>query len=458
MIEKLNDLETLLPIVRLQVWHLDKRGQSKAVNKQLSEYLSQTTLFTDWTITPASVEGTRDQYVPIEVDLTFRATSNPDQESSNVSLRWLFQSSLSTEIESFFSQRSTKPIQMNVFPLGHETTEDIKEKFTHFHIFFSLQHDSNLAIEDFVGTDRTVLTEGLRVVGCALNTHALLVEKGVGQEVLEGKFSLTQLWSNLKKKMSNTTLSHELTTHYGNDEGKIDEYMPEIKSCLQETLTSLKLFQDLASQVQVCATVIAERDPRLSSSNEEVHLALIQANLATIAFTDYRKNMTTVLQKLERKYSNEMRSSTFLFGFALAVIVVATTVCTGGLSIGAAACGGLLGLDQGVKWNKAHNKDGAVGQLDKTIDNVADALKDVKVALAAIYCSDILKMPLQSMGIRERVKILKDLGIDMKELNPESIYDRELVRMRMERFVDAQERFKDERDTVLRDAKLKVVK
>jgi hypothetical protein len=66
MIEIIDHIEPPAQVVRLQVWHLDKLGRAKAVNRELSDYLAQTTLFSDWTITPAPAESTRDHYVPIE--------------------------------------------------------------------------------------------------------------------------------------------------------------------------------------------------------------------------------------------------------------------------------------------------------------------------------------------------------------------------------------------------------
>lgn len=67
MSQTIDHVETLPQVVRLQVWHLDNRGQRRAVNKQLSEHLTNTSLFQDWIVTPAPARITRDHYVPIEV-------------------------------------------------------------------------------------------------------------------------------------------------------------------------------------------------------------------------------------------------------------------------------------------------------------------------------------------------------------------------------------------------------
>jgi hypothetical protein len=199
-------------------------------------------------------------------------------------------------------------------------------------------------------------------------------------------------------------------------------------------------------------------------SKEEVHLALIQTSLAIMVFAEHRKNMMDVLKKLEAKYNKDFKSSRNLGGFGLLIFALAAAPFTAGLSLpwlGAAAAGGcslgglVIGIDQGFKLSGACKKESAVGQLDKTIDNLLDALQDAKVGLASVYCCYILQMPLESMGTRERLEILKKLGIDMKELSKDNIYEQELIKLRMGRFIEAHKAFKDEREAVLRDAGLK---
>ncbi|QPC69298.1 hypothetical protein HYE68_000050 [Fusarium pseudograminearum] len=467
MIEIVDHIETPTPVVRLQVWHLDRRGQSRVVNKQLMEHLAKTTLFQDWSITPSLACATRDHYVPIEVDLAFRKTGDPDQESSDVSLRWNFNNNLATKVQSFFQERATKPIQMNVFPVDRNLANEIRLRFTNFHLFFSLELDFSLTIGDSLGIDRNGLTETLRVAGCAFNAHASLMSNGVditgiGKEILTGKLTIGQLWLSLKEKMANTPLSQQLAMHYGNDAANSDEDMEEVKTCWQESLRSLEIFQSLAGQIKTyISNIIGDR---AAVSKEEVHLALIQTNLATIAFAGHRKNVMQVLKKLEGRYNKRIRSSRYLVGFAFLVIVVAGVTLTGGMStpwlVAAASsgCGSLgvgVGIDQSLKWNKTYKKEHAVNQFNETVINLADALKDAKIGLASIYCSDILQMPLQSMGTRERIEILRKLGIDIKELKHESFYSQELIETRLRRFSRACDNFEDEREAVKRDAQLK---
>lgn len=64
-------------------------------------------------------------------------------------------------------------------------------------------------------------------------------------------------------------------------------------------------------------------------------------------------------------------------------------------------------------------------------------------------------MPFQSMGTRERIEVLKKLGVDMKELEVESIYNQELLDLRMGRFNDAYEKFHNEREAVKKNANVK---
>ncbi|KAL4725848.1 hypothetical protein ACLX1H_006522 [Fusarium chlamydosporum] len=425
----------------------------RAVNKQLSEHLTNTSLFQDWIVTPAPARITRDHYVPIEVsspaflgtigvpfpfhDLAYRDTSNPDQESSDVSLRCLFNNTLASEIQTFFNQQTTEPLQMNVFPIGDKLADDVKSAFTHFYLFFSLELDVKISVENTLSVNRNILTETM--------------------QVLQGQLKLGQAWHCLKKEMSNTELGRQIAKQYGNDDDITNEDIGKIKSCWQESVTSLELFQSLATQIKLCVSNLTG-DQRATISKEEVHLTLIQANLATIAFSDYQKHMLTVVETLQKKYEKDANSSTLLLGLAVAVVLIAGGVMTGGLGIAPIASGvvGLgLGADQSVKLRNASQKGQAVSQLDESIDNLADALKDAKIGLASIYCSEVLQMPFQSMGTRERIEVLKKLGVDMKELEVESIYNQELLDLRMGRFNDAYEKFHNEREAVKKNANVK---
>ncbi|KAM0420887.1 hypothetical protein ACHAPT_011276 [Fusarium lateritium] len=454
-----NQVENLPRVVRLQVWHLDKQGQKKAANKELSEYLASTCLLRDWIATPATAKSSRDRYVPIEVDLTFRDTSHPDQESSAVSLRCLFDGPLVPQIQAFFKQQTTEPLQMNVFPVGELLTDETKAAFTHFHLFFSLALDGNISVANAVDVDRNILTETLRVAGSTLESYATLEDTAVdltlmSADVLSGQ-SIGQVWRRLKKQ-SNTELGRQVAKHYGNGEDGTDNDAKKIKMCWQQTVDSLELFQSLATQVQLCVAKLTGSQ-RAAVSKEEVHLTLIQANLATAAFSEYQKHMLTVVEKLQGKYGKDVKSSRNLVGLAIAIILIAgTAAMTGGLGLSVGVCGAgglLLGGDQGYELSKAYRKEQAVSQLDDTIGDLADALKDAKFGLASIYCSEVLQMPLQSMGTRERIEILTNLGIDLKEVG--SVYQQELIDLRMGRFNDAYQKFRNEREAVKKDAELK---
>ncbi|UZP36823.1 hypothetical protein NXS19_004639 [Fusarium pseudograminearum] len=292
---------------------------------------------------------------------------------------------------------------MNVFPVGQNLTDEIRIRFTHLHLFFSLELDFNLAIEDSMIVDRSGLTETLRVAGCALDTHASLVNNGVdvteiGKELLKGNLNIGQLWTSLKERMSNTTtLSYQLASHYANEERNSDNNMDEIKLFWQQCLSSLEPFQSLAGQILTCISKII--DDRTAVSKEELHLALIHTNLTTIAFADHQRNVIKVLQKMKGRYNEDIKSSRYLAGFAFLVIATVGATMTGGLSTplllaaAASGCGGLgvgVGIDQGLKWCKVYSKELTVRRFDKTIDELVDALKDAKLGFASIYCSDIL--------------------------------------------------------------------
>ncbi|CAG1959736.1 unnamed protein product, partial [Fusarium graminearum] len=280
----------------------------------------------------------------------------------------------------------------------------------------------------------------------ALDTHASLVNNGVnvteiGKELLKGNLNIGQLWTSLKERMSDTTLSYQLANHYANEERNSDNDMDEIKLFWQQSLSSLEPFQSLAGQIQTCISKII--DDRTAVSEEELHLALIHTNLATIAFADHQRNVIKVLQKMKGRYNEDIKSSGYLVGFAFLVIATVGATMTGGLSTP-----WLLAAAASVK-------ELTVRRFEKTIDELVDALKDAKLGLASIYCSDILQMPLRLMGARERVEILKSLGINMKELKHESFYNQELIELRIGRFNKAYTKFDNEREAVKQDTKLK---
>lgn len=100
----------------------------------------------------------------------------------------------------------------------------------------------------------------------------------IGKELLKGNLNIGQLWTSLKERMSDTTLSYQvgrcpcrkliqfvvittpeqLANHYANEERNSDNDMDEIKLFWQQSLSSLEPFQSLAGQIQTCISKIID--------------------------------------------------------------------------------------------------------------------------------------------------------------------------------------------------------
>lgn len=83
--------------------------------------------------------------------------------------------------------------------------------------------------------------------------------------------------------------------------------------------------------------------------------------------------MLTVVETLQKKYEKDANSSTLLLGLAVAVVLIAGGVMTGGLGIAPIASGvvGLgLGADQSVKLRNASQKGQAVSQRNTSSPSI----------------------------------------------------------------------------------------
>lgn len=96
------------------------------------------------------------------------------------------------------------------------------------------------------------------------------------------------------------------------------------------------------------------------------------------------------------------------------------------------------------------------------VPQLGQALGQAQIALSALFCSQVLKMPLDLMPRTERKEILQNLGVDVTELGNEP-YVQELVVDRIKRFATVYNQFEEKRkevgcDVGLRDAKEATVK
>ncbi|KAH6988927.1 hypothetical protein BKA56DRAFT_246790 [Ilyonectria sp. MPI-CAGE-AT-0026] len=158
-------------------------------------------------------------------------------------------------------------------------------------------------------------------------------------------------------------------------------------------------------------------------------------NAATVCFGEFQKTVDGLNQMIRASYNKDRNSSSKLQGFGVILIIFGILCATSGLAVGGVvAVGGATVLtDQMGKKKKIRAKTGNVKEFEGLIGKLGDALKDAKLALTAVYCSQVLKMPLELMARNQQKIILKALGVDVEKLQtPE--YDEELVAMRMDRF------------------------
>lgn len=78
---------------------------------------------------------------------------------------------------------------------------------------------------------------------------------------------------------------------------------------------------------------------------------------------------------------------------------------------------------------------------------------DARAAVAAIFCCQVLNMPLELMGDHEKKCTLENLGIDADALSHQE-YREELIQDRIKRFCSLNEDLNKHFDNMMEDAQL----
>ena len=225
--------------------------------------------------------------------------------------------------------------------------------------------------------------------------------------------------------------------------------------------------------------------------------------VASVLFGEYEKEMEVLCKLLEAEYRGNAKNITYfwqvgftMFGAAVASslalasglgagVVAPAAVTKLAATIGTAAVGttgfGICGV-AGAKAFKRHGKRNRVPErkylhvpsistqsrrpdeltsiitVNQGIEDVRLALRNAQVAVVAIFCRQVLQVPIESMADdEERKDILRRLGIDISYLPVKiKVYTAALIQERLVDFLGAHKTVEAKQRQIAKDFQLKI--
>ncbi|KAF5124045.1 hypothetical protein E5D57_011967 [Metarhizium anisopliae] len=219
----------------------------------------------------------------------------------------------------------------------------------------------------------------------------------------------------------------------------------------------LDSFRSIIMDMTECINILSEgRKYNAAISPQLLYETIIHVRNATILFSVYEENMGTINKAMIKMETQKRRKTRLRINVALVVIFVAVTAgwFTGGLSTlvfaatGGAAAGGSAANEVSYCLDISKHKE-LIRQFDASISKLGKALGEANYALTAIYCSQVLKMPLDSEHItaHDRNVILRCLGLDVDRFQCRE-YSGGVVKSRIKRLCHAYKGFKDKSQQV----------
>ncbi|KAF4467191.1 hypothetical protein FALBO_5920 [Fusarium albosuccineum] len=480
------------PLIRLQVWCYSELGRDLSVNCALAASLSGAEV-DNWLITPArpseSPESSTDRYAPIEashdhlgnlqdpkhiirpkplaVECQFQPSTDCEAEGS---LRKLFRQTLPPLIDNFSKGRGLKPLQITMFPVGGELPDDAVQRYSHAQVLHSLAmdhtrvaHASNVRGNQLEGIARTLaaVTPEAVVAGLDLSVQIKNMVKNsmLGESPTDDWLRIKAMFSEIKMLDDTTEVLDQAVKH----ESSVDlRATPEIRASWNMVLASSYCFRKLVGDLQECISKISKGSV---VGNEDLYCIVIGMTVAMNSLSWHRKEMKTFGDLVCKEYGETKAAlwKRFLktsISFVAGVVLASATPVVGGVTtvtastvgmtttaagvVVAAGAAGLASSDIVKKW-KLGTKMNEVEDLQKLRRQLE--LGGAQIAVAAIFCGQVLSMRLDLMSRTDRKCVLQALGVDVDELKEED-YRQELVLSRIRQFCSSFEEFDRKRQEV----------
>ncbi|RSL68692.1 hypothetical protein CEP54_002733 [Fusarium duplospermum] len=421
-----------LPTVRLQFWH-DSSFPPAPGNDDLVEFMHGFNI-RPWEVHLPQVLTQRrwgDRLVPVEVDFKYRSFSRCNFAEAAVQLCRFFAHVVKRYTNELFD---TSAHIANMYPVGEAITEDVVAMFLCVELLQPLTMQSRGYIKSNPSVSHNKILDSLSLM-VEIPCRALEFEK----------MRSTSDWTALKDSILNKpSSSHDSTV----PEGVVDDWN-----------RSLAAFEDVQRLSKQIKNFIDGLSDQKYVSGGTFYTNLAQIRRAIAQFSVYQKYSQLIIEKLVESYRKDAQSSRSEKNdiMAYATYALATIISTVYASNETAAVTVLSGaiLGGGVTMIRRFffGKEKNIDNFGDAIANFAVALRNAQFSLGILFCNQVLKIPFPLLTQGEGAQILKDLGIDVKNLKGEE-YSHKFALKSLENFRCSYEHLEKMRDVVRRDAGL----
>ncbi|KAK4198117.1 hypothetical protein QBC40DRAFT_284343 [Triangularia verruculosa] len=423
---------------RLQVWHYSIRRQNYDDNDLLCRILSSKQELRRWTLYPVQPTVEERQpgagYFPLEVDLLCPLSSFPWPGSSDPvsDLVETFSGAFPAFIKEYFDVRPGEPHQLVLFPTNiafSDATIPDATKFsnTHVKILKSLEVAAS-----------TTSTVGSVTPSSNIPKEICLTVMSMAQSIPLGIDTACLIINSTKDWLTGKSRDryNEVCTQWAEAGNTGELFEQAAGSDIRQNISRdwTKADEQFSAFIQVTETMehivecLSSNSGRVSPQN--LYEAMIHARNASVALSAFQNQMRVVTNQLVALKASETNPFTGALNAGIIAIAMIASHFTGEMFCVAGAFTGsalLLHIHQRYQVSKHNNH---VNGLIKTIGQLSDALKKADVAFAALFCSRVLRKPLDSkhISISERRRLLQGLGIDdghvpVGECSPDTAVD-----------------------------------
>ncbi|KAM5352736.1 hypothetical protein ACJ41O_005458 [Fusarium nematophilum] len=459
------------PRVQLEVWAVGELGQNPKRNILLARSLRET-IFHDWhaiQVTPHSdLESSRDEFVPLTVELrhTRRFSHGPDVAEE--SLRQLFRLNLVPCIERLFAETRQDLCFAAIFPIGDAVTDEIKRIFSRCHAWKDMSVSSRPSAERVQTRGHDVMADLVHIAATVPSSAATILDASRELEHPSvwwtGGMAMTDRLDKANAVLGRSEMSQDFKNRYGHRAPGPEAAAEDgILEAWCQTLIPLEQFRSLASDVKYCVERLSREQ---AVSNQSLYSAVKKANLAAMALDGYRSKMQSATRAILERHGEDKALCRRMIAHAIAIaiggIIAGIAATHSGYPAGLSTTMGGIGSAAGtsIAWSeilkllKIGRKGDALADFDEATLELKRLLSKSKIILSCSFCDQVLKMPTDLMSRDERRDILGKLGVDLAELDGQD-FGGAMKGWSLERFHGVLEDFERKRRAVMKDADLR---
>ncbi|GAP89977.1 hypothetical protein SAMD00023353_4300020 [Rosellinia necatrix] len=471
-------------VVHLQVWHYRTGGRSPADNDALAALFRNQKL-QNWEVIPPELDGvtgpsSHDQYVPVEVQFRHRTRAyNDPGEHPMADVRELFFKVASELTYQFFIGIHSTPHNMNIFPIG--IPKDFWPRYTHAKILNPLgirinaffvpgparKDDVQAWLRDAVNTTVDVL-DLLTVVVSVYLMYKYGQNQGDGNVPAANARGLHDLLSNVhvpEYLVEFRKLIQWFRQPDGDDDAKPAVQIEDVQVALDGAAGPLHQYLCLANRME---NRLIQLKNNQTLSNQDLYELVLDTHSAALHFSALKQAVRPLVRLLEQDYDNVIRCYwkakiksgvwSAAAGFVTAFIFfwLDPASCPAAYSIAAGVAGLALGVGTHPKWDaergKAFGRKDRVREFDIAIKELDRCANQAREAVAMVHCAQVMRKWLdEDLPEHDRRAFLAMLGVDVDAM-PSSVYNEELIRDRIGKFLEGNRKLFAMKESVQTDA------